>query len=155
MMADKENLPDPIKKYVRSIGKPVTTEEIDAHAKLQEAKDRSLHLRSVVKAWKDQKTQDRGLRTKYANCLLVVLIFQVVVINVLFILLGSGCIEVEAWTGRIFIMSVFAEISALTLIVVKYLFPTDADRILMLLGPPDGERRRRRRNRRKQQRDGH
>ena len=39
----------------------------------------------------------------------------------------------EQWTANTFLMAVFAEISALVLLVVKYLFPVTTDKILELI----------------------
>ena len=46
---------------------------------------------------------------------------------------GFQCLTFEAWTARTFIMGVFAEIAAMVLIVVKYLFTPSSDKVLEFL----------------------
>jgi len=55
-------LPEGLKALVKDIGRPVSTEDVDTFGRLQEIQDRSHRLRAIVKAWKDQQTQDRRMR---------------------------------------------------------------------------------------------
>ena len=116
------DLPDSLRAKVEKIGHPVSSEEIDVYGQLTSIRDRSHRLRTLVKAWKDQQTQDRKLREKYANWLMLALAIQAVIVNVAFVLLGVGLLTVEPWTARTFIVAVFGEIAALVLLVVRYLF---------------------------------
>ena len=70
----------------------------------------------------------------YATYLIVAMGLQALVINVVFVLMGCGVLTFEAWTARTFIMSVFAEIAAMVLIVVKYLFTPSSEKVLQFLG---------------------
>lgn len=58
---------------------------------------------------------------------------QAPIVNVVFVLMGSNVLTFEAWTARTFIMGVFAEIAAMVLIVVKYLFTPSSDKVLQFL----------------------
>jgi hypothetical protein len=100
---------------------------------LQENKERRRHRSAIVTAWKNQQTQDRAMRSRYANWLMIVMSFQILGINIIFILIGCGLLKFEPWTANVFITAVFAEISALVLLVVKYLFPATTDKSLDLI----------------------
>jgi hypothetical protein len=73
------------------------------------------------------------MRRQYATWLMVAMSLQSVAINVVFVLIGCGLLKFDAWTTNTFIISVFAELSALVLLVVKYLFPATTDKILDLI----------------------
>lgn len=90
-----------------------------------------------MKAWKDQQAQDRRLRDRYAHWLLVSVAAQALLVNAAFLLLGLKLLAVEEWTARVFIAAVFAEIAALVLVIVKYLFAPPSDAILQFLDEPD------------------
>jgi hypothetical protein len=135
-MASKKSdpqLPDALRALVKDIGRPVTSEDIDTYGRFREIEDRSHRVRAIVKAWNDQQTQDRKLRERYAHWLMLAMAAQAVVINLAFVLLGCGVLIVEPWTARVFIAAVFAEIAALVLLVVKYLFTPTGDTILKYL----------------------
>jgi len=65
---------------------------------------------------------------------MVALAAQAIVINIVFVLMGSRLLSVEPWTARTFILSVFGEIAGMVLIVVKYLFTPSSEQILRFLG---------------------
>jgi hypothetical protein len=121
-MGNEPNLPDALGRHVKQLGKPVTSREVDTYSKLQSVRDQSHRLRTVVRAWKEQQAQERKLRDRYANLLIWGMGIQVLFINVIIILLGTNLITLEPWTARTFVVSVFAEITALVLVVVKFLF---------------------------------
>jgi hypothetical protein len=131
-MAAKSDLPGDLQKLVDIVGAPVTSKDVDVWSRFQEIQDRSHRLRTILEAWKAQQSQDRQLRERYALWLLVAMAVQATVINVIYVLMGTGLLTLDPWTGRTFIMAVFAEIVALVLIVVKYLFTPSGDKILTL-----------------------
>jgi hypothetical protein len=100
---------------------------------LRENKERRRHQSSIINAWRQQQIQDREMRRVYANWLMVVMSLQIVLINVIFVLIGLAILKFEQWTANVFITAVFAEISAMVLLVVKYLFPATTDKILDLI----------------------
>ena len=108
-------------------------EGIDNLGKLRGIEERTKHHRTIIKVWKQQQDQDRQIREIYAKWLIGVMVVQVVAINIIFVLIRLSVLEFEPWTANTFVMATFAEISALVLLVVKYLFPTSADRILDLI----------------------
>lgn len=132
-MAAKDQLPATVQKVVEKIGKPVTSAEIDEIGKLQDIQERSRHHRTIINAWKQQQDQDRKMRKTYATWLMVAMSGQIVGINIIFILIGCGLLEFQRWTTNTFVMSVFAEVSAMALLVVKYLFPATSDKVLNLI----------------------
>jgi hypothetical protein len=132
-MAAKDKLPATIRQVVEKVGKPVTSEDIDAIGKLREIEERRKRHRTIVGAWKQQQEEDRKMRKTFATWLMVVMSVQIIGINIIFILMRLGFLKVEPWTANTFVMSVFAEVSALVLLVVKYLFPTTSDKILDLI----------------------
>jgi hypothetical protein len=127
------DVPESLRDKVAKLGPPVSSDDVDTYGRLREIQDRSHRIRSIVKAWKDQQTQDRKLREKYAHWLMIAMATQAILVNLAFILLGVGVLTVEPWTARTFIMAVFGEIAALVLLVVKYLFTPSGDTILKYL----------------------
>jgi hypothetical protein len=123
-------LPDALRALVKDIGRPVTSEDVDTYGRLREIHDRSYRVRVIVKAWKDQQTQDRKMREQYARWLMLAMAVQAVVVNITFVLMGCGVLTFEPWTAKTFIMAVFGEIAALVLLVVKYLYTPSTDKIL-------------------------
>ncbi|MBI1917274.1 MAG: hypothetical protein HYS12_21450 [Planctomycetes bacterium] len=126
-------VPDTLKNLVQDVGKPVSSSDVDSYGKLRQIQDRSHQIRTIVKAWKDQQAQDRKMRERYAIYLIVAMGVQALVVNVVFVLMGCGVLSFEAWTAKTFIMSVFAEIAAMVLIVVKYLFTPSSEKVLQFL----------------------
>jgi hypothetical protein len=114
---------------------PDPPEQVDEDLldQLRENKERRRHQSAIINAWKQQQTQDRAMRRVYANWLMAVMSLQIVVIHVVFVLIGCGVLKFEPWTANVFITAVFAEISAMVLLVVKYLFPATTDKILDLI----------------------
>jgi hypothetical protein len=129
----KLQLPEPLKTLVKDVGQSVSLADVDSYARLRQIEDRSHQIRTIVRAWRDQQTQDRKMRDRYAIYLIVAMGIQALAVNVFFVLIGCGAIAFEAWTARTFIMSVFAEIAAMVLIVVKYLFTPSSEAVLRFL----------------------
>ena len=115
------------------VSEPMTSEQIDDFAKLQDIRERLKHHRTIVSAWKQQQEQDRKLRKLYANWLMCAMSAQVIAINIIFVLIGCGILKYEQWTANTFVMATFAEISALVLLVVKYLFPAGTEKVRDLI----------------------
>lgn len=129
---DKAKLSASARSLVKAVGNPVTSEDVDLHGKLQEIKDRSHWIRSVVAAWKGQQIEDRRMRKQYATCLIILMTAQIIAINLIYVLIGCGKLTYEPWTAKTFIMAVFAEVAALVLLIVKYLFRPTNDKVLDL-----------------------
>ena len=144
----KDKLPEKIQQAIEAagvieVGGEVTSAEIDNLSKLQDIRERAEHHRTIVAVWKSQQDQDRQMRKTYANWLMMAMSIQVLAINVIFVLIGCGVLKFEPWTANTFVMATFAEIGALVLLVVKYLFPASTDRILDLIDRFRKERRAR------------
>ncbi len=134
MMADPEQLP--VKREVRGVekvGRAVTSKQIDHLGRLQDIQERGKHHRTIINTWKNQQNQDRSMRKLYATWLMIAMSVQIVAINLIFVLIGCSILKFEPWTANTFVMAVFAEISALALLVVRYLFPATSDRVLELI----------------------
>jgi hypothetical protein len=126
-------VPEDLKNLVEDVSNPLALSDVDSYGKLREIQDRSHQIRTIVKAWKDQQIQDRRMRERYANYLIAAMGLQTLVVNVVFVLIGVGMLTFEPWTARTFIMAVFAEIAAMVLIVIKYLFTPSSDKVLQFL----------------------
>lgn len=145
MPKKKPDIPASLSKYVSDVGPAVTPDDVDTFGKLQDIRDRSHWVRSIVNAWKNQQTQDRAMRKSYATCLMIALAVQIATINVVYILMGCGVLTFDPWTARVFIMAVFAEVAAMVFFIVKYLFRTTGDKVLELAAPPTPKNQDRRR----------
>ncbi len=129
----RPQVPENLKALVADVGGPVSSADVDTYGKIREIHDRSHQIRTIVSAWKEQQKQDRELRARYARWLMGAMAVQASLINVIFVLMGCGLLSFESWTARTFIVSVFGEIAALVLMVVKYLFTPSSASILQFL----------------------
>jgi hypothetical protein len=121
---------DPIKSSARlsalvvAEGSPVTSKQIDNHARLMEIDQQDRKINAILNAWNAQESHYRVSRQKYADRIISGLLIQAVLVNVAFFLIGFGCITVQVWVANSFIIGVFSEMAALSLIVFKYFFPS-------------------------------
>jgi hypothetical protein len=125
-MEDRSGPPEEFgdfKGLIEYVGKSISSNDFDGFLKIKDYQNKSYHLRTLVEVWKEQQNQDRETRKYYAKWLLIVICLQIGVINTLFVLIGLGVIKTSEWTSNTFIVSVFAEISAMVLVVINYLFP--------------------------------
>lgn len=77
--------------------------------------------------------KDTELKVTYAKILIGILIFQLFVLNVLFILKGRGILDFSDTTFNIFITGGIAEIFVLVRTIVKYLFKDDLTELLKII----------------------
>lgn len=77
--------------------------------------------------------KDTELKGTYAKILIGILIFQLVVLNVLFVLKGCGALHFSDTTFNIFITGGIAEIFILVRTIVKYLFSDDLTELLKII----------------------
>jgi len=96
---------------------------IDDIIKVQEATDKSHKLHSLLYSWSTQQTQERRLRKLYAICFASFLGLQLIALNFAFFSIGSKTIVISEPQFNIFFGSMFGEITALVLIITRYLFP--------------------------------
>lgn len=127
-------LPPSIRDKVLSIGRPLhSSRDIDHFERIEDIRNRSRKLKTVLTAWETQQKEERGLRRTYANYLLAALFLQILLINGAFFGIGAGYLVVEKWVATTFIMAVFFEVVALVLVIVKYLFPKVGSEVLNLI----------------------
>ena len=129
MASDETGLMELGRHMIREVGEPVTSDDVDTYRQLREIEDKSYKLRTVIVAWERQQTEERRLRRCYAGWLLFLLYLQVIVVNTGFFLIGLKYLVIEEWVAKTFIIAVFAEIAAITLVVVRYLFPKGANNL--------------------------
>jgi hypothetical protein len=132
-MAVPEQLPSDVPERVQALGVAVTSEEVDSYGRYREIQDRSFRLRTVVSAWESQQTEERRLRRSYGTAILIALCVQTLLVDAMFILMGVGKIAIAQWVANIFIVSVFGQIVALAVVVVRHLFPQPSSEILRLI----------------------
>jgi hypothetical protein len=132
--AVKADLPRTLRNKVLTVGKPLnSSRDIDHFERIEEIRNRSRKIKTVLTAWETQQKEERLLRRTYANYLLFVLYFQIILINAAFFAIGLRYIVVEKWLATTFILAVFFEIAALVLVIVKYLFPKVGSEVLNLI----------------------
>jgi len=132
-MSEPVSIPQKLREYVVGVGAEVRPEDVDTYGRLREIEDKSHKLRTVLEAWEKQQHEERSLRQSYAKKLLVALFVQMGLVNLAFFAVGFGWLVVEQWVANTFILGVFAEIAAMTLIVIKYLFPKIGADVLGLI----------------------
>jgi hypothetical protein len=86
-------LPGSIREKVVSVGTPVTSDEVDTYGRLQEIRDKSKKLSTILDAWERQHSEERKLRQTYAHWLLMGLFVQMLLVNVAFLAIGFKSIN--------------------------------------------------------------
>lgn len=76
----------------------------------------------IVDLFKERIEKDNILKVKYAKNLIHILIFQLIALNVLFVMKGLGFLNYSEMSFNIFITGGIAEIYVLVRVIVKYLF---------------------------------
>ena len=104
----------------------------DAKNKSEEAR-KDKKLKAVLEAWAKQAKDERELRKLYAKWLIWALFIQAIVVNIAFFFIGFGCLKVDEWTARTFIIAVFSELAAMVFFIVKYLFAQQDKNVLNLI----------------------
>ncbi len=83
----------------------------------------SLNVKIDQREIRDLYRQTLDLRGNYGFILLWVTVLQLIAINVAFFAYGLRLISIEADLFKVFAVSVFAEVVALSLVVTQSLFP--------------------------------
>jgi len=123
-MPKKPSVPDELAHLVEFVGSPVRPEDVQAYGEYREILDRSRKSQAVIDAWERQAHEERALRRAYATWLMWAVTVQVLVANVIFFLIGFEVLSVAEWVASVFFAAVFAEVSGLAWLVVRYLFPS-------------------------------
>ena len=95
---------------------------LDDLIKVQEASNRSYVITNTLKEWGKQQNEERKLRKLYSICFIVILSFQILAMNSVLILLASNVLNLDQNQFNVFFISMFGEITALVLIITRYLF---------------------------------
>ena len=80
-----------------------------------------------------QQIEERKLRVRYANWLLVVISTQLLIVIAAFVAMGLAYLHVPTAIATAFVVGVFGDIVGMATIVVKYLFPQSQSEILRLM----------------------
>ena len=131
--AEQHGFPSELPRGLETVESSLSPENIEPWARLREVEDRSYRLRTLVQTWEQQQGEERQLRRDYASRLLWIWVVQALVVNIAFALLGLNVLVVDQWVANAFILSVFAELVGMVLIVMRYLFPMDGDSLLKLI----------------------
>jgi hypothetical protein len=124
---------DETQKIITSVD-TTNTRNMNDLIKMQEATDKSYKLHSMLNSWTIQQSAERKLRKLYAVCFIIFLGTQLFSLIISFFLIGLQRIIISDIQFSAFFISVFGEMTALVLIITKYLFPQHDDtRILELM----------------------
>lgn len=131
---------NPIKLFSNETQQVITsvdttnTRNMNDLIRMQEATDKSYKLHSLLNSWTIQQSAERKLRKLYAVCFIIFLGTQLLSFIISFFLIGLKIITINDMQFSAFFISVLGEITALVLIITKYLFPQrDDTRILELM----------------------
>ena len=91
----------------------MTSQDVDTYDRLSQVQARSEGLRS-----------ERRLRMLYGGSLLAILSSQIVAVTAFMFLIGFDVIQVDRWVTAAFITGTLGQVSGMTFVVVRYLFPT-------------------------------
>ena len=101
-----------LKRYIEEVLDPVTPGDVDTYVRL-----------SQIHAQVEEGRGQRQLRYIYGIALLVILTLQIIAVTVFAYLLGFGVIQLDRWVTASFIGGTLGEVSGMTYLVVRYLFP--------------------------------
>ena len=104
--------------YIVSVGPPVTSQDVDTYDRLSQVQSRSEGLRS-----------ERRLRMVYGGALLALLSGQIIAVTTFVFLIGFGVIQADRWVTTTFITGTLGQVSGMTFVVVRYLFPTHGENV--------------------------
>ena len=105
-----------IRRYISSVGTPVTTEDVDTYERL-----------SRIQARAEEKRGDRNLRVVYGGSLIVLLSGQIAAVTTFVFLMGFDFIDIDRWVTTAFVGGTLGEVSGMAFLVVRYLFPVGRD----------------------------
>ena len=115
------------KKDIKNIEDQENAKAIDENTKKWNTNDKVLELFAV------KINKDTELKGKYAIILISILIFQLIVLNILFVLKGREVLNFSDSTFNIFISGGIAEIFVLVKTIVEYLFKDDLSELLKII----------------------
>ncbi len=127
------DVPEKYRSLIREINDPVVSDELNQYIAKNEVDNRTHKLKTLLAAWESQQDEERSLRKLFAAWILGGLLFQMLLVNVAFFLIGFGWIHVDKWVSTTFIIAVLGEIVGMANIVVKYLFPKQGGEALNLI----------------------
>ena len=87
----------------------------------------------ITNLFADKIEKDTKLNGRYAVILIGILIFQLIILNIIFILKGAGVLKFADSTFNIFITGGIAEIFVLVKTIVKSLFNDDLTELLKII----------------------
>ena len=76
----------------------------------------------IVKLFENSINNELELKQKYAITLIIILAIQLIILNIIFILVGTGKLKYTNSTFNLFITGGLAEIFILIKVIVKHLF---------------------------------
>jgi len=105
-----------------------TEEETDIGAFV--ARNKWKVYKDIANIYTERSKNDNHLKERYSIILIVILVFQLLTMNVIFILRGVNILNFQDTTFNIFITATIAEIFSLVTIIVKYLFTDNLSQLL-------------------------
>lgn len=85
----------------------------------------------ILNIWKSERESELKLKNMVCKNLIRLIFIQAIFIGVMVGLQGAKIWSFEEWTFRLIIVSVFAEIVGVFIIVVKSLFPEDSSKSML------------------------
>lgn len=86
--------------------------------------------KDIANIFTERSKNDNDLKEKYSKKLIVILVFQLIFMNIIFILGGIGILNYSDTTFNIFVTATIAEVFSLVTIIVKYLFTDNLTKLL-------------------------
>lgn len=86
--------------------------------------------KDIANIFTERSKNDNELKEKYSKKLIKILVFQLILMNIIFILGGTGILNYSDTTFNIFVTATIAEVFSLVTIIVKYLFTDNLTKLL-------------------------
>lgn len=85
----------------------------------------------IVSIWTKERRSEQVMKKIICLFLACILFIEVIFINIVIFNFGQGLLKFDEWTLRLFLVSVFAEITAIIKIIVSNLFPVNGSKEFM------------------------
>ena len=122
-----------IEEYTTIINPQKISGAISCYFEIETLSNSFTDVIEILNIWKSERKLELGLKEMVCKNLIKLIFAEAVLIALMVVLQGTKIWNLEEWTFRLIIVSVFAEIVGVFIIVVKSLFPEDSSKSMLEL----------------------
>ena len=107
---------------VSRIYEEITDEQLIKEERATRAQDDSYVIRTTVKLWAQQQSDERKLRRFVAKFVCILMAVEIGLGVICFLIVAAKIVDTEQWVATVFFGAVFTQVAATFALVVRYLF---------------------------------